>query len=118
MPEMALVTGASSGIGEHFARALARRGHRLVLVARRRERLEELAAELPVDAQVVTCDLATEAESLAGRVAELGVDIDLLVNNAGFGLWGRFLELDPRRDADQVRVNCEAVVTLTHTFLP
>ncbi|MEK6276869.1 MAG: SDR family oxidoreductase [Actinomycetota bacterium] len=118
MPQTALVTGASSGIGEQFARALARRGNELVLVARRRERLEELAADLPVQAHVVTCDLATEADQLSARVAELGVEVDLLVNNAGFGLWGRFLDLDPERDAAQVRVNCEAVVTLTHAFLP
>jgi short-subunit dehydrogenase len=118
VPETALVTGASSGIGEQFARALARRGDELVLVARRRERLEELAADLPVQAHVVTCDLASEANQLAAKVAELGVEVDLLVNNAGFGLWGRFGDLDPEGDAAQVRVNCEAVVTLTHAFLP
>jgi uncharacterized protein len=89
-----------------------------MLVARRRERLEKLAADLPVQTHVVPCDLASEADQLAGKVTELGVDVDLLVNNAGFGLWGRFLDQDPQRDAAQVRVNCEAVVTLTHAFLP
>jgi short-subunit dehydrogenase len=118
VPETALVTGASSGIGEQFARALARRGHELVLVARRRERLEKLAADLPVQTNVLPCDLASEADQLAGKVTELDVDVDLLVNNAGFGLWGHFLDQDPQRDAAQVRVNCEAVVTLTHAFLP
>jgi short-subunit dehydrogenase len=118
MAEVALVTGASSGIGEEFARALSARGQDLVLVARRADRLERLASELPGQAHVVTCDLATEAGALAAMVAELGVEVDLLVNNAGFGLNGRFHELDPQRDAQQVRVNCEAIVTLTHAFLP
>lgn len=114
----ALVTGASSGIGEQFARQLADRGHDLVLVARRADRLEELAAELPTETRVVTCDLGSEAESLPARVRELGVDVDLLVNNAGFGTHGRFWEIPEGRDAELVRVNCEAVVILTRAFLP
>jgi short-subunit dehydrogenase len=67
---------------------------------------------------VVDCDLVSDAASLPGKVEELGVDVDLLVNNAGFGFRGRFLELDPEREAEMVRVNCEAVVTLTHAFIP
>jgi hypothetical protein len=89
-----------------------------VLVARRAERLERLATELPTDAHPVPCDLATDAASLRERVAELGVEVDLLVNNAGFGTSGPFLDHDAARDAEQVRVNCEAIVTLTHAFLP
>jgi uncharacterized protein len=118
MRETALVTGASSGIGEQFAHQLAARGHALVLVARRAERLERLAAGLPTDAHVIPCDLAADAALLPERVAELGVEVELLVNNAGFGTSGPFLEHDPARDAEQVRLNCEAIVTLTHAFLP
>jgi short-subunit dehydrogenase len=114
----ALVTGASSGIGDQFARQLAERGYDLVLVARRADRLEKLAAELPTTAHAVACDLGSEAAALHGKVAELGADVDLLVNNAGFGTHGRFWEVDEGRDAEMVRVNCEAVVTLTRAFLP
>jgi short-subunit dehydrogenase len=114
----ALVTGASSGIGEQFARRLAERGHDLVLVARRAERLEQLAAELPTEARVIACDLGSDAASLPDRVRELGVDVELLVNNAGFGKHGRFWEIPEGVDAEMVRVNCEAVVILTRAFVP
>jgi short-subunit dehydrogenase len=116
--ETALVTGASSGIGEQFARQLAARGYALILVARRKERLEELAGELPVDAQVVTCDLGSEAVKLPEKVRKLGAEVDLLVNNAGFGLRGHFAKLPADRQAEIVRVNCEAVVILTRAFVP
>jgi short-subunit dehydrogenase len=114
----ALVTGASSGIGEQFARHLSAGGHDVILVARRADRLEKLAAELPRAAHVIPHDLATDAAGLKPKVDELGVDVDLLVNNAGFGTYGRFTDIDPARDAEQIRLNCEAVVTLTHAFLP
>jgi uncharacterized protein len=116
--ETALITGASSGIGEQFARQMAGRGTNLILVARRKERLDALAGSLPVDTQVITCDLATEAAELPGRVEELGLHVDILVNNAGFGLRGRVADLDLERQAEMVRVNCEAVVVLTRAFLP
>lgn len=118
MAETALITGASAGIGEEFARQLARRGSDLILVARRKDRLEKLAEEVPTTAHVIECDLGSEAAKLPDKVAKLGVDVDLLINNAGFGTRGRFLELDPEREAEIVRVNCEAIVTLTHAFLP
>ena len=118
MAETALITGASAGIGEEFARQLARRGSDLILVARRKDRLEKLAEEVPTTAHVIECDLGSEAAKLPDKVAKLGVQVDLLINNAGFGTRGRFLELDPEREAEIVRVNCEAIVTLTHAFLP
>jgi uncharacterized protein len=118
MAETALITGASSGIGEEFARQLAGRGYDLILVARRKDRLEQLAEQVPTSAHVVECDLASEAAKLPGEVERLGVDVDLLVNNAGFGLRGHFTDLPAEREAEMVRVNCEAVVILTHAFLP
>jgi uncharacterized protein len=116
--QTALITGASSGIGEEFARQLAARGNDLILVARREDRLKELAAQLPTKATVIPCDLASEADKLAGEVERHNLQVDLLVNNAGFGLRGRFAELDTARQAEMVRVNCEAIIHLTGAFLP
>jgi uncharacterized protein len=118
MSQVALVTGASSGIGAELAKQLSERGYEVILVARRAERLEQLASELPGPAHVIPCDLASDAASLPGKVAELSLDVDVLVNNAGFGTHGRFTEIDPAREAEEVRLNCEAVVTLTHAFVP
>jgi short-subunit dehydrogenase len=118
MAETALVTGASSGIGEQFASALAERSYDLVLVARREDRLRALADRLATKTHVIGCDLAEEAPALPAQVEALGLDVDLLVNNAGFGTYGRFDEIPEGRDAEMVRVNCEAVVTLTRAFLP
>ncbi|MGI9020485.1 MAG: SDR family NAD(P)-dependent oxidoreductase [Solirubrobacterales bacterium] len=115
---VALVTGASSGLGEQFARQLSARGHELILVARRADRLEKLASELAAPAHVIGLDLAAGAPELRARVDALGLEVDLLVNNAGFGCSGPFVELDGARQAEEVRVNCEAVVTLTHAFVP
>jgi len=118
MNQVALVTGASSGIGAEFAKQLSERGYEVILVARRAGRLDELASQLRGPAHVIPCDLASDAASLAGKVADLGLKVDVLVNSAGFGTRGRFREIDPARDREQVRLNCEALVTLTHAFLP
>jgi uncharacterized protein len=120
----ALVTGASSGIGEAVARELAARGHGLTLVARREERLRALGDELGeahgVRAEAIAVDLGDAAgrERLSGELAERGLDVEVLVNNAGFGSGGAFVELDGEREASMVRTNVEAVVALTHAFLP
>src|SRR5579871_3588374 len=102
---LALVTGASAGIGQAFAEQLAASGHDLILVARRRERLESLAARLleghGTTTEVLIADLGSEAgvDTVAARVAE--APVDLLINNAGFGGYRRFADLDPKV-ADQL----------------
>jgi len=116
--EVALITGASSGIGAEFAKQLSARGYEVILVARREDRLRELAARLQGRGHVVPCDVANDAAALAGKVAALGLEVDVLVNNAGFGTHGRFAEIDAEREVELVRLNCEALVTLTHAFLP
>jgi uncharacterized protein len=120
----ALVTGASAGIGAEIARLLARRGHAVVLVARRRDRLERLAAELAAEhsvrAEALGCDLSKAAsrQRLPGRIAALGLEIDVLVNNAGFATGGAFHRSDPARELDQLRVLVEAPLALCSEFLP
>jgi short-subunit dehydrogenase len=119
-----LVTGASSGIGIEIARALARRGQGVTLVARREERLRELAEELHgthgVRAEVITCDVGDAAarEELCATLEDLGLAVEVIVNNAGFGTGGRFQDLAPEVELEMVRVNVEAVVALCAAFIP
>ncbi len=117
----ALVTGASSGIGEEFARQLAKKGYDLVLVARRRERLETLAAELSQEqgtvAEIIEADLVTP-EGVISVERRLGQgDIDLLVNNAGFGTRGEFATMPLHRELEELDLNIKALVRLTHAAL-
>jgi short-subunit dehydrogenase len=119
-----IVTGASSGIGVEIARELARRGHGVTLVARREDRLKTLADELSskqgVRVEVVPADLTDPAAraELVAAVAERGLTVDVLVNNAGFGTTGRTSEADVERELDMIRTNVEAVVDLTTRVLP
>ena len=120
----ALVTGASSGIGTEIARGLARRGYGVTLVARREERLLELAKELGEDhdvpAGVIACDLgeSDERERLADALVKLELDVAILVNNAGFGYTGDFVSAPRERQVSMVALNCEAVVDLSSRYLP
>jgi len=115
-----LITGASAGIGARFARELARRGSDLVLVARRTERLEALAAELKdVEVTVLPCDL-TEPGAVEGLAAELrkrGIKLTGLINNAGFGTYGPFAGEDAARLRTEIALDVSAVVELTKTFI-
>ena len=122
--DWALVTGASAGIGWEFCRQLAARGINLVLVARREERLRDLAEqvgkEFGVRALVVVEDLATEgaAERIRCRVDAEGLRLRLLVNNAAFGRWGEFEGCTAERYRAMLDVNVVALVELTHALLP
>lgn len=117
-----LVTGASAGLGAEFARQLAARGMSLVLSARRAERLETLAGELRrragVEVLVEPADLAVPGEPRRlWEAASKGRQIDLLVNNAGFGAQGRFDQVQVERLAEMVQVNCTALLELAHSAL-
>ena len=120
----ALVTGASAGIGAAIARELAGRGHDLILVARREQRLRSLADELGsehgVAAEVIAADLSREdeRERLHSAIAERGRWVEVLVNNAGFGSRGRFVDGDTARMVEMVEVNVAAVVDLSGRFMP
>jgi uncharacterized protein len=119
-----LVTGASSGIGADIARALAARGYGVTIVARRTERLEQLAAELRerhgARVETVGCDLCDEdaRQRMRAELEERGLTVEVLVNNAGFGTAGRFDRLDLERELEMVRLNVEAVVDLCGRYVP
>lgn len=119
-----LLTGASSGIGARFARELAARGSSLVLVARRRDRLDDLADALRHDhgvaVTVVPADLTspTVASEIKAATDTAGVRVTSLINNAGFGTFGAFVEEDPDRLEAEISVDVSAPVRLTSTFLP
>jgi uncharacterized protein len=122
MPKLAVVTGASAGIGATFARKLAARGYDLLLIARREERLKSLAAELGeahhVKADYLTADLANEndLERAAERIGH-APDLELLVNNAGFGLHGLFFESEVAGQMEMHRLHALATVRLLHAAL-
>jgi short-subunit dehydrogenase len=120
----ALVTGASAGIGAEIARRLAARGHGVTLVARREDRLgalaEELAAAHDVRAEAIAADLADPGsrDALAAKLDELGLTVEVLVNNAGYGGFGQFAQQKREREIGMIRLNVEALVDLEARFLP
>jgi short-subunit dehydrogenase len=115
-----LVTGASSGIGEQLAREFARRGRHVVLVARRADKLRDLAAELGSAANILATDLskADERAALPDRVAGLDLVVDVLVNNAGLSTLGKVAVSDPAAELNLVEVDVAAVVDLCSRFVP
>lgn len=117
----ALITGASSGIGAAFARRLAKEGYDLVLVARRQDRLEALAAECTgVTTTVVPADLARpEApDEIYAELEQRGIQVDLLINNAGLGKHGPFVQLDNAADRQMIDLNITALTAMTRRFVP
>ena len=119
MTPVALITGASAGLGEEFARQLSAQGRRLVLAARRKDRLEALATELG-NARAVAIDLAKPgaAAALLADVDAHGERVDMLINNAGFGLIGRFAKRDPARLREMIDLNVGALTDLCRAVAP
>ena len=120
----ALITGATSGLGEEFARRLAERGADVILVARRKDRLDTLAGKLHADtgvkAVVYEADLSSPGagRALADRIAADGLTVDTLVNNAGVGAHGNFVGQDPDAIAAEIQLNVAGLVELTRALLP
>ncbi len=122
--DVTLITGASSGLGAVFARKLAAQRHNLVLVARRKDRLEALATELSkahgVTVVVEVSDLSAPdaVDKLMKRLAKNKLDVTCLINNAGFGTLGAFAAQDVSRQTEMINVNCTALMQLCHAVLP
>src|SRR5258705_11837326 len=118
----ALITGASKGLGVTFAEELARRRADLVLVARSKDALQTLAARLTAQYGVKCCVIAADLanprtiDDIYAELAETGVPVDLLINNAGLGLSGRFLDHDHSKEQASIQVNVQALVGLSHRF--
>jgi uncharacterized protein len=121
---VALITGSSGGLGLEFAKLFAQDKHDVVLVARRKEKLEEIAAGLSkahgIKANVISADLMNpEAHrAVVSEVGQLGLEVEFLVNNAGFGTTGHFADLDEAKEIGQVHCNVTTLLALTRAFVP
>ena len=113
----ALITGASSGIGREMAKYLATMGHELILAGRDKDALEELQNELDIESQIVIIDLSDEKKVKELYVLMRNENIDILINNAGFGDFGKFYETDINRELEMINTNIKAVHILTKVFL-
>ncbi len=113
----ALITGASSGIGADMARILSAKGYDLILVARRKKKLEDLKKELSTNVEIISMDISStfNCMKLYNKVKE--EDIDILINNAGFGVFGKFTETSLDKELDMIDLNIKSVHTLTKLFL-
>lgn len=122
--KVALITGASAGIGKVFATELAAKGCHVILVARSKEKLDSLASELtskyPIRTYSIAQDLSKpgSVEELAEHIRTLGLQVNILINNAGFGTFGRFEEIPPDREQEEIRLNIASLVAMNHQFLP
>ena len=118
----ALITGASYGIGKELASIMAENNHDLILTARSEEVLYGFATELKqkhdIAIHVISCDLADPkgAEYLSRKVEDLGLEINCLINNAGFGLWGDFTDQDLEQKQKMIQLNCTSLMSLCHVF--
>ena len=113
MPKKALITGASSGMGRDMARILGQMGYDLILVARRTDRMKELAETVPTDVRILGLDLSKEAACMQLCEQIANEHIDVLINNAGFGIFGSFLQTDLARELEMLDVNIRAVHILS-----
>lgn len=122
--KVALVTGASAGIGKVFATELASKGCHVILVARSKDKLDALASELAHKHRVRTYSIAQDlskpgaVEELADQIHSLELEVNILINNAGFGTYGRFEEIPPEREQEEIRLNIASLVAMNHQFLP
>lgn len=113
----ALITGASSGIGRDIAKVLSDKGYDLILVARRTELLEELKSNLSTNVRIITADLSDEKQCFELYESTKDENIDVLINNAGFGVFGEFVSSDIDRELQMINVNVKAVHILTKLYL-
>lgn len=113
----ALITGASSGLGKEFAKLLSEKGYDLILVARREERLKELASTLKTDTQIIAMDISSQDNCFELYEEVKEQNIDILINNAGFGTHGLFTETDLEKELNMIDLNCKSLHILTKLFL-